>query len=534
MAWDQSVQLESEQDSALSLKALIALQRLSVSNDMPIETKLRELLSLGSEIFALPFGAITRIQDKSYRFELVHSPPGWTPSKSVYDLSETYCFLAYEKNSAVGFHHAGDCYIRDLPCYKEFGLEAYIGAPLIVDGSRYGTVAFADYRPLSHPFSNSQLSLIMLFAQWVGSELTRKGFQDRLVSREEHTRLILNSVGAGIVELNLDGSINFVNSVACQMLGYRTEQLVARPFDALLQAHDTSSLARHLTARLMHAIVDGKPFNCRDLAMQGADGRRFPVELISHPIYDQGQVISAVVSFQDITERQRNEKLKNEFVSTVSHELRTPLTSIMGSLDLLRSGIVGEQSPEAAQMLSISYKNSERLVRLINDILDIEKIESGKFKLNCHPVNLMELVEETIMTNQSYAAEHQVAFAITQRLETARVEGDPDKLAQVLTNFLSNAAKFSPPGGQVEVAVCRRRGRIRVSVTDHGEGIPEAFHPRLFQKFTQADSSDKRRQGGTGLGLSICKAIVALHRGHVGFETAPGQGTTFYFDLDEI
>ncbi|WP_448561266.1 PAS domain S-box protein [Trichothermofontia sp.] len=261
------------------------------------------------------------------------------------------------------------------------------------------------------------------------------------------------------------------------------------------------------------------------------DGRVF--ERHYRPQYLDGQVVGRVWSFRDITEQTRIERLKDEFVSMVSHELRTPLTSIRGSLGLILGGVSGDVPEQTRMLLEIAYKNSERLITLINDILDIEKIESGRIDFNLQPLELTPLLTQAIATNQTYADQFQVRLVLTETVPV-RVNADPDRLLQVLTNLLSNAAKFSPTGSVVEVSAQRLESRtdwVRVAVRDYGPGIPAAFIPHIFQKFAQADSSNTRQKGGTGLGLSITKAIVERLGGTIGFETEPGIGTTFYFDL---
>jgi signal transduction histidine kinase len=236
-------------------------------------------------------------------------------------------------------------------------------------------------------------------------------------------------------------------------------------------------------------------------------------------------------SIVDIGERKRAEKLKDEFVSTVSHELRTPLTSIAGSLGLLMGNAAGQLPASAARLLAIAYKNSKRLMRLVNDILDIEKIEAGHVVFHLKHVDMRSLVEQTIEANRAFAQDFDVRMRIDDTSAAGEVFADSDRLAQILTNLLSNAIKFSPTGGEVVVAMERRGGVMRVSVRDHGPGIPEEFKPRIFEKFAQADVSDTRQKGGTGLGLNIAKQLVHQHGGEVGFDPAPGGGTIFHFEI---
>jgi signal transduction histidine kinase len=229
----------------------------------------------------------------------------------------------------------------------------------------------------------------------------------------------------------------------------------------------------------------------------------------------------------------RLHKAKTEFVSTVSHELRTPLTSIKGSLGLVQSGVFGELPEAFKPMIDIAYNNSDRLVRLINDLLDIEKMEAGKMDFHLAPVDLAALLRQSVAENAGYALTHNVSFKLVEPLASVKVTGDKDRLLQVMANLLSNAAKFSPPQGVIEVGLTRQDGMIRISITDHGPGIPENFQSKIFQKFSQADSSDAGHKGGTGLGLSICRAIVERHGGTIGFTTREGVGTSFHFGLPE-
>jgi signal transduction histidine kinase len=234
-----------------------------------------------------------------------------------------------------------------------------------------------------------------------------------------------------------------------------------------------------------------------------------------------------------LDEQRRVERLKNEFIAVVSHELRTPLTSIHGALSLLATGVAGDLPAQAHQLLEVAYRNSQRLVRLVDDILDLQKIESGAMQFHLRPVELRPLLEQAIEVNQAYAHRLGVELALAETPAAALVYADPDRLMQVLTNLLSNAAKFSPPGQSVRVAGARGSSAIRVTISDCGPGIPEEFKDRIFEKFAQADASTTREKGGTGLGLSISKAIVERLGGTIGFEARPEGGTDFHFELPE-
>jgi PAS domain S-box-containing protein len=244
-----------------------------------------------------------------------------------------------------------------------------------------------------------------------------------------------------------------------------------------------------------------------------------------------GRAVRVAGTNLDITERKEIERLKNEFIATVSHELRTPLTAIIGALGLLKELTAGKLPVDANTFVNMAQQNSERLAALINDILDIEKIESGQMEFRADAVAVAALVERAVTLNASYADKYGVRFEARRPLPDAIVTGDEGRLLQALTNLMSNAAKFSPAGSAISLSATLRDGKVRIAVTDRGPGVPEAFRGRIFQKFAQADGSDTRSKGGTGLGLSISRAIIETMGGTMDFESVAGQGTTFYFEL---
>jgi signal transduction histidine kinase len=232
-------------------------------------------------------------------------------------------------------------------------------------------------------------------------------------------------------------------------------------------------------------------------------------------------------------ERKRLEKLKDEFVSTVSHELRTPLTSIAGSLGLLMGGAGGILlSPHATRLMRIAHSNCDRLVRLINDILDLEKLESGSLVFDLRQIEVRSLVEQVIKANQKFAASQGVQVRIGGASSTAaHVRADSDRVSQVITNLLANAIKFSARDKEVVVTIETDSDLVRISVQDHGSGIPTEFRSHVFERFARADATDARLTGGTGLGLTIVKQIVDRLGGEVSFVDASGGGTIFSVEL---
>jgi len=257
------------------------------------------------------------------------------------------------------------------------------------------------------------------------------------------------------------------------------------------------------------------------------------VRVICNPRIENGKVIELIGAYQDISELKKVEQLKHEFVSVVSHELRTPLTSLRGSLSLLKSGnIIEIKNDSALQMLEIADRNSERLLFLINDLLDIEKIDSGKMDYFFKTFKLSDLIQQSVSENESYAKQHQVSFSLEQAIPDVFINVDKERFLQVMSNLLSNAVKFTCPNTNVDISASLTDNKhVSVSVRDYGSGIPENFKDKIFTKFSQADSSDTRQQSGTGLGLSICKAIAAQMHGDITYKNMPDAGVIFYFSM---
>jgi signal transduction histidine kinase len=261
----------------------------------------------------------------------------------------------------------------------------------------------------------------------------------------------------------------------------------------------------------------------------------FPSLLSASVVNDSdGNLIGVMGVSHDATSRLEVERMKNEFVSTVSDELRTPLTSIVASLNLIAESPAGSVAKDLLPLVTIANENSERLMKLVNDILDMEKLEFHKMEFHIEDTDVLPLVERAIETMEPWARKLGVEIEMKVAGGSSRVDADPERLHQVLTNLLSNAIKFSPQNDHVQVSLSSSEERVRIEVTDHGPGIPEEFQPRIFERFARADGPSGRKRGGTGLGLRISKEIMERLGGKIGFHSEPGIRTTFHIELPEL
>jgi PAS domain S-box-containing protein len=337
---------------------------------------------------------------------------------------------------------------------------------------------------------------------------------------------ILEAVGEGIIGVDEHGSIVFTNQVGAAMLGWTPADLEGRAACATL-CHE-----RHDLCVIDLVMAVGDVVQNAESEYVRRNGSTFPVELTAAPRRGPSGPAGVVIAFRDLTERHAVERMKHDFVSTVSHELRTPLTAIRGSLEMLADGDTGELPDEARSAVDMAVRGSERLTRLVNDILDVERLGSGSFHVRPTPQDVAPLVASTVGSLQALARESGVR--LVAETESVRAACDADRVEQALTNLVGNAIKFTSPGGEVRVSVKRRGDDVRVSVRDEGRGIPADHLAAVFDPFHQVDLSDARDNSGTGLGLTITKSIVERHGGRIDVESELGVGSTFRFSLPAV
>src|SRR3954466_11893277 len=341
--------------------------------------------------------------------------------------------------------------------------------------------------------------------------------------------LFADKAPIAVLELDPQGLITQVNPGAELLFGFAAAELIGRPVKERLVLPEL----RLDFDRQWAALVESRqPLSGLKIRSPRRDGLHVVCEWTVTPLVNpDGTIVSVIAQGQDVTRQLEAERMKKEFTSTLSHELRTPLTSIIGSFQLINSGVLGDLEQDVAELTAVAERNGTRLLDLINDLLDIEKIESGKLTLSPEVSDLAELVRESLVLNKAFAERFKVRFDFPAAPAHRSVHADRKRLLQVMTNLLSNAAKFSPEGGTVEVTMQSTGAVVRVAVHDRGPGIPEAFRGRIFGRFAQADSTTSRQKSGTGLGLAISKRLVEMMQGHIGFESREDGGTTFWFEL---
>jgi PAS domain S-box-containing protein len=327
--------------------------------------------------------------------------------------------------------------------------------------------------------------------------------------------------------------ITFVNSSAARALGYRQEDLIGQNAHQRFHPPQSDGAIAGRTWSYIADAIQGQTATSVEDTYRCADGRQIPVEVTASPLDGDSSTPGAVIVFRDITQRREVDRMKKEFVSVVSHELRTPLTAIRGSLGLLAGDRLGELTPPAARMIRIALDSTERLGRLVNDILDIERMESGSMPMDFRDHDVAELVRTAVTQLRPIATQTGVPI-LTGQVQ-GRVTADGDRIVQTLVNLIGNAIKFSPVGGVVTVAAARddQEQTIVFSVADQGRGIPADKLERIFERFEQVDSSDGREMGGSGLGLAISRSIVERHGGSIWADNAPTGGAVFRFTVPQ-
>jgi PAS domain S-box-containing protein len=499
---------------------LRALYQLAIL-DSPREQSYDDIAQLAMMICDVPIAVVTLIDQDRQWFKTCLGLDGTETPRDV-----AFCAHAIlTPNNVLEVEDATqDPRFSDNPLVTGAPfIRSYAGAPLLLkSGVALGTLCVVDYYPKRLTAQQKQ-SLVLLANQIVRLLELRENSQKLADQAKKLTEFYRMSPVAITLNRFADGLFLEANPALFQMLGYTPDEFAGLTYWDLtphkyreeeqqqLQYLQQSGRYGPYEKHFVTKQGDWLPVLLNGVLIQGPDGEE--------------QIWSII---QDISERKRIEQLKNEFVSTISHELRTPLTSISAALRMVLGGMLGEVPEKIHEMLSVAAKNSQRLTLLINDLLDMEKLLAGKMAFDLQPHSVSRLLAQAAQENKSFADQYAVTFNLRPLMKDLYIKVDSQRLQQVLSNFLSNAAKFSAKGSSVDLDAELQDGQIKIMVRDYGQGIPLEFQKRLFQKFSQADASDARQRGGTGLGLAISKELVERMGGRIGFTSQEQQGSCFF------
>ncbi|WP_062062749.1 PAS domain S-box protein [Cellvibrio sp. OA-2007] len=456
--------------------------------------------------------------------------------KNIYDVSQEDAALSADKVFAV-IHPEDAGWVGESVSYSAAHLTPWV-ATVRVNNPLRGMI-WTHIESTPEKLDDGSV----LWNGYVSDITALKQTEQQLKETNALRKAILDAASVAIISTDKDGTIKTFNHGAEMMLEYSADELIDKQTPALIHLPDeVTARAQQLTRELGYEVQPGfEAFIAK--AREGGidenewhyvrkDGSQFPVLLTVSALRDaEGDVTGYLGIARDISEIKRIDQMKTEFISTVSHELRTPLTAISGALGILVNGFAGSLPESSARMIQIAHNNAQRLIYLVNDLLDMEKLVAGKMHFDLQPQLLLPLLQQAVEANAAFAQQYGVSYELIAPTHDVEVSVDHQRLLQVLANYLSNAAKFSPLNEVVTIHIESHFGYVRVVVADKGPGVPDEFRARLFQKFSQADSSDSRQKGGTGLGLAICKEIIERMGGSVGVNSVPGEGASFYFDL---
>lgn len=522
---DITAELEAQRSLSRQLKAFEVLNTITADRALDHQEQMQRALALGAEFLGLDCGVINQVDGDQLLVLHSLSPEGINHlAGQTFPLAGTLCAEAYRQDAVIALDDTSVRLQHPNPETPIHNPGAYIGVSLTSDTERMGTVSFSTANPLQNRFQDSEKQFARLLGRWLSTALMRQRAVNELKQSESRFRALFELSPIGIALNDFEtGRFLDINEALLRPTGYSWQEFTQLDYFSVTPIEYLPE-----EQRMRDVLIEQNQYGPFEKEYIRKDGTHYPVLLNGVLMEDNTgrQLIWSII--EDISERKRLEKIKNEFISTVSHELRTPLTSIVGSLKLLNAGVGGALPDSASKMLGIATNNSERLSNLINDLLDMERLASGRMSMTLKRQPLLPIVENSLNQFQSYADKYQVQLRLLAPSDSPVVRVDDQRLGQVLVNLLSNAAKFSQPEASVTVEVTSQKKTVTVAVKDTGTGIPEAFMPQLFEQFAQADASDQRCRSGTGLGLAISKALMDQMDGSINVSSTLGEGSTFY------
>ncbi|MDP5133658.1 MAG: ATP-binding protein [Paraglaciecola sp.] len=528
------------------------LYQITSDNSLSFSQKMQSLLQLGSSYYKLELGIISEISGELYTVCHAVSPDNALLLGTTFPVCDTYCIHTLATNEALSFHHAGKSRIAQHPCYQNFGLESYIGAPLLVEGERFGTINFSSSTPRTSPFSEEEHDFIELLAHWAGNEIARHEkitllqAQQKKMARQQHILEQMGQLaGVGAWEVDLITNKAYWSQVTKQI--HEVPSDYEPQLSSAINFYKEGENRQRLSNLVNRAIEKGGHFS-GEFEIITHKGNTKWVASKGRAELENGQCVRLIGAFQDITEQvYYREQLENRhkelslalearglFLANMSHEIRTPINGVLGMLQILQDSPLTEKQQH---FLNLAKDSGLSLLGIVNDILDFTKVDSGKLNLEIIPIKLHSLLNSCIDVFMPRAGDKSIKVSKDFNIsDDMIILSDPTRLRQICSNLVSNAIKFTHQGGiDIHVQLTplnTEKARLTLTVKDSGIGISEAQLATLFQPFNQADVSTTRKFGGTGLGLSITKNLCQLMNGDVTVQSAVDGGSVFQASIE--
>jgi signal transduction histidine kinase/CheY-like chemotaxis protein len=530
----------TEQDRTIEI--LLGLHSYTSDTSLSSTERVNGLLTLGHTAFSLPLALISRIDGEEYIVKYSSTPSREFSPGDSFKVSSTYCTHTLKADGPVAFNHAGASEIKNHSCYIKFGLESYIGTPLIVNGSRYGTLSFSGPEITVDKFSDNDFNLIQLLAQWIGNELSRNSVEKSLNRQIKLLEAMSQQARIGAWELDLVKNKVYWSTI--------TRTIHEVPDDFIPDLENSvyfykEGYSRDRISEIVNLSIESGDAWHEELQLVTAKGNEIWVAATGNVEMVNGTSVRLFGSFQDIDDRIKTElelKLEKEkaelaaitksaFLANMSHEIRTPMNGVIGMLNVLKNSVLTD---DQLHHVNLASSSGESLLNIINDILDFTKIEAVKLHLESIDFDLLSMIGNFTKTMAFSAQEKGLELILDyNNLNLNFVKGDSGRLSQILTNLVGNAIKFTHDGSIIITVSDHphetdpKKCLLKFTVEDTGIGIEQKKQINLFEKFTQADDSTTREYGGTGLGLSIARQICQLMNGDISILSEVGKGSVF-------
>lgn len=528
-------------------KAINTLRRLhliTADSELSVEEKIQRVLALGKQTFELPLALVSHIHNQRYVVKYSDTPNGEVKPGDEFELGITYCIHTLNANGPTGFDHVEKSCINTHPCYEAFGLESYIGVPLIVSGERFGTLNFSGPEAHARPFSDDEFELIRLFAQWIGNELSKQLVAEDLARQKTLLESMSQQARIGAWEWDMLEDRLYWSLMTKEI--HEVPEGFEPDVSTAINFYKEGRSRELITAAVNKGIEEGIAWQ-EELQLVTAKGNEIWVSALGQSEFKDGKCVRLFGSFQDVDKKVKAElelkeakekaeqaaHSKSVFLANMSHEIRTPMNGVLGMLSVLDTESLDDSS---SQKVAIAKKSASSLLSLLDDILDFSKVDAGHLVLDEGAIDLRELFESFVDSVRFDIEAKDLKLELhLEGFEQAWVKADAGRIRQILNNLVGNAIKFTSEGSiTIKASLVQQKDRkiLRCAIVDSGIGVEAEKLEQLFNPFTQADSSTTRKYGGTGLGLAIVKQLSELMKGGVWVESTPGKGSTFRFGLN--